>query len=184
MKDYYSILGVSKTSGDEDIKKAYRNLAFKYHPDRNAGNKSAEEHFKEVSEAYAVLSDAEKRHEYDEMISSASYSSSSFNRGYSGNDTRGNTGFESEDAFWEWFSQNASPRYERTYYYRNDRKPTSRTKLGIIFSLFFKAFQIYLGVTLLRISLFFIPIGPLICLWMIVSGVTSGLSLLRELLRF
>lgn len=184
MKDYYSILGVTNTASDEEIKKAYRNLAFKYHPDRNAGNKSAEENFKEVSEAYAVLSDADKRREYDEMISSASYSTSSFNQGYSENDSRGNANFGSEDAFWEWFSKNASSRYEHTYYYSDNRKRTPRTKLDIILSLLLKAFQIYLGVTLFKISIFFIPIGPLICLWMIFSGVTSGLSLLRELLRF
>jgi len=66
-KDYYKILGVSKTAGADEIKKAYRKLAIKYHPDKNPNNKAAEEKFKEISEANEVLSDAEKRKKYDEL---------------------------------------------------------------------------------------------------------------------
>lgn len=66
-KDYYKILGVSKTATAEEIKKAYRKLAVKYHPDKNPGNKSAEEKFKEANEANDVLSDPEKRKKYDEL---------------------------------------------------------------------------------------------------------------------
>ena len=64
-KDYYNILGVDKNVSDEDLKKAYRKLSLKYHPDRNPGNKEAEEKFKEVVEAYDILSDKEKRQQYD-----------------------------------------------------------------------------------------------------------------------
>jgi curved DNA-binding protein len=64
-KDYYQILGVNKSAGDEEIKRAYRKLAMKYHPDKNPNKKEAEERFKEINEAYAVLSDKEKRKQYD-----------------------------------------------------------------------------------------------------------------------
>ena len=64
-KDYYKILGVSKSASAEEIKKAYRKSAMKYHPDRNKGDKKAEAMFKDVSEAYAVLGDKEKRKQYD-----------------------------------------------------------------------------------------------------------------------
>lgn len=69
-KDYYKILGVSKTASQEEIKKAYRKLAVKYHPDKNKGDKVAEEKFKEISEANNVLSDPEKRKQYDQLGSS------------------------------------------------------------------------------------------------------------------
>jgi curved DNA-binding protein len=64
-EDYYNVLGVQKNASEEEIKKAYRKLAMKYHPDHTKGDKSAEEKFKKISEAYAVLSDKEKRKEYD-----------------------------------------------------------------------------------------------------------------------
>ena len=64
-EDYYQTLGVKKDASNEEIKKAYRKLAMKYHPDHTKGDKSAEEKFKKISEAYAVLSDKEKRKEYD-----------------------------------------------------------------------------------------------------------------------
>jgi curved DNA-binding protein len=66
-KDYYKTLGVSKSASQEDIKKAYRKLAIKYHPDKTQGDKAKEEKFKEISEAYEVLGDPEKRKKYDQL---------------------------------------------------------------------------------------------------------------------
>ena len=66
-RDYYEVLGVSKTASEEEIKKAYRKIAIKYHPDRNPGDKEAEEKFKEAAEAYNVLHDPQKRQQYDQF---------------------------------------------------------------------------------------------------------------------
>ena len=63
-RDYYEVLGVGKDADAKEIKKAYRKLAMKYHPDKNPGDKDAEEKFKEINEAYEVLSDEEKRSTY------------------------------------------------------------------------------------------------------------------------
>jgi len=79
-EDYYKTLGVEKSASIEEIKKAYRKLALKYHPDRNAGNKANEEKFKAISEAYAVLSDPEKKQQYD------TFGSQSFNQRFSQED--------------------------------------------------------------------------------------------------
>jgi len=78
--DYYKILGVAKTASADDIKKAYRKLALKYHPDKNNGDKVAEAKFKEISEAYAVLSDQQKRQQYD------TFGSAEFHQRYSQED--------------------------------------------------------------------------------------------------
>jgi DnaJ-class molecular chaperone len=65
--DYYKILGISRSADEDEIKKAYRKLALKYHPDRNPGNRRSEEHFKKIAEAYAVLIDEKKRRDYDQL---------------------------------------------------------------------------------------------------------------------
>jgi len=83
-KDYHQILNVAHEATDEEIKKAYRKLALKYHPDRNPHNKEAEERFKEISEAYEVLSDQEKRFRY-ERFGGADDSGSIFDSGFRGN---------------------------------------------------------------------------------------------------
>jgi len=82
-RDYYEILGVKKNAKEEDLKKAYRKLARKYHPDVNAGNKDAETTFKEISEAYTVLSDKEKRAQYDQLGNEFQFDGNPFEGGFS-----------------------------------------------------------------------------------------------------
>ena len=92
-KDYYNLLGVERNATEDEIKRSYRKLALEHHPDHNQGNKAAEEKFKEINEAYQVLSDPEKRNHYDQL--GQSYSSWTQHGGTPG-------GFKWED----WFVQN------------------------------------------------------------------------------
>lgn len=92
-KDYYKTLGVAKTATQDEIKKAFKKLAVKYHPDKNPGDKKAEDHFKDVNEAYAVLSDEKKRRQYDQ------FGSSGFHQRYSQEDIY--RGFDPRDIFSE-----------------------------------------------------------------------------------
>jgi len=94
-KDLYKILGVSRTASDKDIKQAYRKLARQYHPDVNPGNKSAEEKFKEINNAYEVLSDPEKRKKYDQFGDKWQYADQFAGGGAQGNPFGGASGFRS-----------------------------------------------------------------------------------------
>ncbi|NOQ46541.1 MAG: DnaJ domain-containing protein [Desulfobulbaceae bacterium] len=94
--EYYETLGVSKSASADEIKKAYRKLALKYHPDKNPDNKAAEAKFKEISEAYAVLSDAEKKQQYDTYGSTGfhqKFSQEDIFRGFNLNDILNQFGF-------------------------------------------------------------------------------------------
>jgi curved DNA-binding protein len=101
-RDYYEVLGVKKTAPEEEIKKAYRKLAMKHHPDRNPGNKQAEERFKEINEAYAVLSDKAKRQQYDQFGPSGfsqRFSQEDIFRGFDIGDLFKDLGFSTNDVF-------------------------------------------------------------------------------------
>lgn len=103
-KDYYKILGVDKDAKSETIRKAFRDLAKKYHPDHNRGDKKAEEKFKEINEAYEVLKDKEKRARYDQLGSS-----------YAAWERQGGTSANYDWSDWVAQAQNAGGRTYRTY---------------------------------------------------------------------
>ena len=101
MSDYYNILGVQKGVSDEELKKVYRKLAMKHHPDRNSGDKESEEKFKTISEAYSVLSDSEKRSNYDRYGSAEGFKGAGFDPFGGGQGFGGFSGFE--DVFENFF---------------------------------------------------------------------------------
>jgi curved DNA-binding protein len=101
-QDYYEILGLKKGATPEEIKKAYRKLAVKYHPDKNPGDKKAEDRFKEINEAYAVLSDPQKKSQYDQFGSAGfhqRFSQEDIFRGFNAQDIFREFGLGSDDVF-------------------------------------------------------------------------------------
>ncbi|MCM0080963.1 DnaJ domain-containing protein [Geomonas sp. Red32] len=108
-RDYYEVLGVKKGAAIDEIKKAYRKLAVKYHPDKNPGDKKAEDRFKEINEAYAVLSDPKKKEQYDQFGSTdfhQRFSQEDIFRGFDVGDMfKGQQGFGTEDIFSRIFGE-------------------------------------------------------------------------------
>ena len=186
MKNYYEVLWISKTASADEIKKAYRNLAFKYHPDRNSGDKVAEEKFKEINEAYDVLSDEKKRADYDSFgTSNSRYSgtNNSYNR---------NNDFTNEETFWNWFNGNTSNSYGnnntyRNYYYQStnsyNKKEDYVSKKSLFKTLMYKILQVFVGRFLTHV-LWIIPFGFIICIGIIINGVIGAGKALKALLQF
>lgn len=108
-RDYYDVLGVSKSASEDEIKKAYRSLAKKYHPDMNPGDKEAEVKFKEVNEAYAVLSDSEKKSKYDRFGHDA-FDPTAGGGGYGGFGGFGGADFDFGDIFSSFFGGGTTSR--------------------------------------------------------------------------
>ncbi|MCR3755227.1 MAG: chaperone protein DnaJ [Candidatus Westeberhardia cardiocondylae] len=111
--DYYEILGISKNAGDREIKKAYKRLAIKFHPDRNPGNKYAEAKFKEIKEAYEVLSNTKKRNMYDQYGHSAFEQGINNGGGFSSTTVEGDFGEIFGDVFGDIFGNNRRKRTKR-----------------------------------------------------------------------
>ncbi len=121
-KDYYQILGLKKGASAEEVKKAYRKLAVKYHPDKNPGDKSAEEKFKEINEAYAVLSDPQKKSQYDQFGSTdfhRRFSQEDIFRGFDVGDIFKDLGFGTEDIFSRIFG---GGHFQQAPRYRNRKR--------------------------------------------------------------
>ncbi len=136
MKNYYSILGVSKGASDDEIKKAYRKLAMQYHPDRNAGDSSAEEKFKEVSEAYAVLGDKKKRSQYDQFGSKGfqqKFSQEDIFRDFDINEVLRGFGFGGKNPFQNQGSGFSNPFPQERSSQREPQIPPLKTELSVNF---------------------------------------------------
>lgn len=127
--DYYAVLGVKESAGADEIKKAYRKLALKYHPDKNAGDKKSEEQFKKLSEAYYTLGDEKRRKEYDMVRKGGAYSGNfSSSQGFDPSDFMkhfsSGRGFSSSSPFGDIFADlfsgmggQGSQRGGQSYYY-------------------------------------------------------------------
>lgn len=185
MKDLYDVLGVSKDASADEIKKAYRKLAVKYHPDKNPDDKVAEERFKEISAAYSILGEEDKRAQYDAYGSTDDYASS--NQQYYS---------QTQDPFWEWFSSqsNAYNSQERnhTYYYNNaddygnsyyQRKHGISSKKEAFSALIGNILSTVLGVFLIRALWWFLPIGPIFGLSAIIKGITGTVRSIAYLIK-
>lgn len=191
MKSYYEVLGIEKTATADEIKKAYRSLAFKYHPDRNPGDTVAEEKFKEISTAYDVLGDETKRRNYDLTGQTESYTSQGYNYNTYRNSTYnyGGNPFTDEDTFWQWFSgaqtqQSQSQDYEnnqRRYTYTYNHEPENYTKTQYLTMIVVKGLQVFVAAIFFRISIILFPIGPIICGFAFFGGIKGVIKGLRGL---
>lgn len=182
MEDLYEVLGISRTATQNEIKSAYRKLAVKYHPDKNPGNKEAEEKFKKISAAYEVLSDETKRRQYDSYGSTSDTGSSSNGYGY-GSYGYGQgwqqqwrqggwqTGWQTEtqddfnDAFNQWFN------YSRQS--QQNRRTEPQTKAESLIYILQKVAILAIGVWSFRISWIILPFGPILSVAAIINGFTG-----------
>ena len=175
-QDLYAVLVVAKTASTDDIKKAYRILAFKYHPDRNPGDKNAEEKFKAINAAYDVLGDETKRSQYDRFGSAETSYARQQDAQYAYGSYSG-TGFSDEDMFWQWFGsnyggrQNTGRRY--TYTWTNEKRKDTREALRS--QLYSKLGQAFFGIIASSIFGFF-PLFGLLCLFVTINGVVGAVK--------
>ena len=180
MEDLYKILGVEKTATADQIKKAYRELAMKYHPDRNPGDAVAEEKFKKISSAYSVLGDETKRKQYD-MYGSTDSSNTSYSGSYQGN-WQDNGGYYQGNPFEDWFKEyqsNRKSQYDYNTSNDNYEKPTKMKAFGKLVS---SVVSIIIGFFFLRFSFILLPIGPILCIMAIANGFSGALRAVKYIL--
>ena len=181
MENFYDVLGVQKNATGDEIKKAYRNLAFKYHPDRNPGDKEAEEKFKKINTAYDTLGDESKRRNYDlGGYTDQTYSTNNYQNTYRSSYTYSNP--FGQDPFGDWFKGSESyddNSYRRTYHYTR-HEPPKQTRRDIWGTVVSKGLQTFLAIAMFRFS-FIIPFGGLICFGVIANGISGVFSALRQL---
>ena len=190
MEDLYQVLGVAKTATADEIKKAYREAAFKYHPDRNAGDKGAEDKFKSINAAYAVLGDEAKRRDYDRYGSADAYATAW--RG------QGSQADETGDPFWDWFNSMRSEADEggsyTTYTWygpfgtQRGRHPRERepepepTRSEAFSSLVRSALSLCAGVFFFRYALVFLPVA-ILSVGAVINGVNGIIKSLKWLFQ-
>ena len=180
MDDLYSVLGVSKNASAEEIKKAYRNLAFKYHPDRNPNNKDAEDKFKQINSAYAVLGDGTKRAQYDRYGATGQFSGSQqYNRGYSTSE-QGYNPFEEMFGYGADARRNAGNYY--TYEWRTEKK-AEPSRSEALWSLLKSGIVFLLGVNFFWFSFVLFPVGPIFALWAIIGGLAGAVNSIKYIFR-
>lgn len=203
MNDFYEVLGVPKTATADEIKKAYRKLAFKYHPDKNPGDKAAEEMFKKITAAYDVLGDENKRRQYDNgsfnpFQEYAQYQQQS--QSYQGQSYQNPFG-EGQD-FWSWFTnaygagakqqqqdqeaQGWYNGYAQDYDQKEDHRHSYRytysyDKGSLVTMLIRNIAKLGIGLWAFRFSFIIIPIGPILCIALMGSGIKGIVRSLRLL---
>ena len=191
--DYYDILGVSRDADEEEIKKAYRKKAFQYHPDRNQGNREAEEMFKKVGEAYSVLSDPQKRAAYDrgeQEPNSAygTYANPGYGYdpwGYGQNDDYGRTGTDGGYG-WSWFGPFGFGYYRTGDSSRRERENSSRrayTMKDGIQMLIKNSLLLLVSVFLFRYAIFFGMFGLVLCITLFGSSISNVINALGIIWR-
>ena len=175
-QDLYAVLGVSKTASTDEIKKAYRTLAFKYHPDRNPGDKGAEEKFKAINAAYDVLGDETKRSQYD-RFGQAQYSYARQQDEQYAYGSYADSRFSDEDMFWQWFGSNYAGRQngERRYTYTWTNEKRRDTREALRSQLYSKLGQAFFGIIASSIFGFF-PLFGILCLFVTISGVVGAVK--------
>lgn len=181
MEDLYAVLGVSKNASQDEIKAAYRKLAMKYHPDRNPGDKGAEEKFKNITAAYDVLGDETKRRSYDSAGAFGGWGQAGNGYGsYGSSQSYGNAG---DDPFWQWAQygrggfegQDTRNSQKRTYYYRYEDPSKKYTRSDWFAELLKNALILFVSVSFIKFSWWLIPFGPILCFAGIVKG-ASGIA--------
>ena len=192
MEDLYTVLGVSRTASAEEIKKAYRNLALKYHPDRNQGDAAAEEKFKQINAAYDVLGDETKRRQYDMYGASDPFRQAREESArqenaygtYRRNGTYDTGTYGSADPFWEFFNNayNTDKRQQDTesytYQWTTNRTQGQPSRQQGVRMLFRSLLRTVFAFATFRFLFIWFPI-TIVCLIVGVQGITESIHALK-----
>lgn len=185
MDDLYQTLGVPRTATADEIKKAYRALALKYHPDRNPGDAAAEDMFKRVSAAYSVLGDETKRMQYDRFGSADGSAQSAYGTGQEqGQYTSWSSdGHFDEDVFWQWFRNQAEQQRASGYDRRRSQSDDEEERAALRSQLYSKLTQAFFSGMIFMFAGWAMPFISFICFFVMLNGIFGALRVLGRLLR-